>query len=162
MSFTNKNNVTSQDNFAEELFTVTRASSSDENIFDKVRVVFVSTYTRYNSNGYNYVHPVKESVTCYNQGGATKPTYVWIQTTVGGSLHSKSGSNYTHIQDNYKYQNPYRVNSPAFSTTYTSTKEIASNYYIIPENWVAGFVLDTEAVINGETYWWADRVNDRW
>ena len=66
MSFTNKNNVTSQDNFAEELFTVTRASSSDENIFDKVRVVFVSTYTRYNSNGYNYVHPVKESVTCYN------------------------------------------------------------------------------------------------
>ena len=162
MSFTNKNNVTFQDNFAEELFTVTRASSSDENFFDKVRVVFVSTYTRYNSNGYNYVHPVKESVTCYNQGGATKPTYVWIQTTVGGSLHSKSGSNYTHIQDNYKYQNPYRVNSPAFSKTYTSTKEISSNYYIIPENWVAGFVLDTEAVINGETYWWANRVTDGW
>lgn len=162
MSFTDvEDGGVMQDNFAERLFVSSRASSIDENIWSGVRIKFVSTYDRYIS-GQNYVHPIGEYFTCYNTGGGTTPSYVWVQTTLGGDLYSKSGSTYSFIQGEYTYQNPYRVNSPAFSTVYSKNNTMASNRCVVPVNAYKGLVLDTEAVINGTTYWWAVRASDGW
>ena len=160
MSLTkDENNVHQQDNFAEELFITPNASSNIDHTWDGVRVKFVSVYDR-DTNG-NYVRPTGQYFTCYDQGGS-RPSKVVIETNLGGTLYTKSGSTYTYNQSEYVYNNYYSVTSPAFNTTYSKNKTLATGKYIVPQNGFMGLVLDLEVVIDGETHWWAYQPSLTW
>ncbi len=145
---------TEQNDFARALFRQTRDSYLVGGGIDKhgITLKAVTVFESYNDRQYD--RAISEYFTCYKNGGTTAPQSVYMRTELSGDLYRRSGNNFTLIQRNYSYFNPYTVVQPAFNTVYSRDNPMASDQYVNP-TWqgIGGFSVSIRlAFADGYSY----------